>query len=50
LGGAGSQFWNLTSIQDDDSLYPDYDGFRVLKESREAGIIREHSKRMNGKN
>ncbi|KDE32898.1 mannan endo-1,4-beta-mannosidase [Bacillus altitudinis 41KF2b] len=50
LGGAGSQFWILTSIQDDDSLYPDYDGFRVLKESREAGIIREHAKRMNEKN
>ncbi len=50
LGGAGSQFWILTSIQDDDSLYPDYDGFRIIKGSREAALISEHAKRMNEKN
>ncbi|WP_342502611.1 cellulase family glycosylhydrolase [Bacillus sp. FSL H7-0578] len=50
LGGAGSQFWILTSIQDDDSLYPDYDGFRIIKGSREAALISEHAKRMNKKN
>ncbi|MFF4649241.1 cellulase family glycosylhydrolase [Streptomyces sp. NPDC001380] len=28
-GGAGSQFWILTSRVDDGSFYPDYDGYRV---------------------
>lgn len=50
LGGAGSQFWILTSIQDDDSLYPDYDGFRIINGSKEAALISEHAKRMNEKN
>jgi mannan endo-1,4-beta-mannosidase len=28
-GGAGDQFWLLTSRVDDGSFYPDYDGYRV---------------------
>jgi mannan endo-1,4-beta-mannosidase len=28
-GGAGDQFWLLTSRVDDGSYYPDYDGFRI---------------------
>jgi mannan endo-1,4-beta-mannosidase len=28
-GGTGALFWILTGKQDDGSLYPDYDGFRV---------------------
>jgi mannan endo-1,4-beta-mannosidase len=28
-GGTGALFWILTDKQDDGSLYPDYDGFRV---------------------
>ncbi|WP_431683524.1 hypothetical protein [Kitasatospora sp. KL5] len=29
-GGAGDQFWLLTSRVDDGSCYPDYDGHRVM--------------------
>lgn len=29
-GGAGDQFWILTSRVDDGSFYPDYDGYRVV--------------------
>lgn len=29
-GGAGDQFWLLTSRVDDGSWYPDYDGYRVI--------------------
>ncbi|MBR7836436.1 cellulase family glycosylhydrolase, partial [Actinospica durhamensis] len=29
-GGAGDQFWLLTSRVDDGSFYPDYDGYRVI--------------------
>ena len=29
-GGAGDQFWLLTSRVDDGSWYPDYDGFRMI--------------------
>jgi len=28
-GGNGSLFWILTGLQDDGTLYPDYDGFRI---------------------
>jgi mannan endo-1,4-beta-mannosidase len=28
-GGTGALFWILTGFQDDGTLYPDYDGFRV---------------------
>ncbi|MDA1475504.1 cellulase family glycosylhydrolase [Bacillus sp. CLL-3-40] len=47
--GAGSQFWILTGIQDDGTLYPDYDGFRIVYPSSSAAIISEHAKRMNKK-
>ena len=29
-GGAGDQFWLLTSRVDDGSFYPDYDGYRII--------------------
>ena len=29
-GGAGDQFWLLTSRIDDGSFYPDFDGFRII--------------------
>jgi mannan endo-1,4-beta-mannosidase len=29
-GGAGDQFWLLTSRIDDGSFYPDYDGYRII--------------------
>jgi mannan endo-1,4-beta-mannosidase len=29
-GGAGDQFWLLTSRVDDGSYYPDYDGYRII--------------------
>lgn len=47
--GAGSQFWILTGIQDDDTLYPDYDGFRIVYPGSAASIISEHAGRMNEK-
>src|ERR1019366_6106580 len=28
-GGNGALFWILTGLQDDGTLYPDYDGFRI---------------------
>jgi hypothetical protein len=47
--GAGSQFWILTGIQDDGSLYPDYDSFRVNYPSTTATVISNHANVMNGK-
>jgi len=47
--GAGSQFWILTGIQDDNSLYPDYDGFRVIYPSSTATVIQNHAFNMNSK-
>ncbi|WP_179014040.1 cellulose binding domain-containing protein [Paenibacillus sp. 79R4] len=47
--GAGSQFWILTGIQDDNSLYPDYDGFRVIYPSSTATVIQSHALNMNAK-
>jgi len=29
MGGAGDQFWLLTSRIDDGSYYPDFDGYRI---------------------
>lgn len=46
-GGAGDQFWILTGIQDDGSLYPDYDGFRVVPPSTTASILASHAAQMN---
>jgi mannan endo-1,4-beta-mannosidase len=35
-GGAGDQFWLLTSRVDDGSFYPDYDGYRIVWDSDPA--------------
>ncbi|WP_341281879.1 cellulose binding domain-containing protein [Paenibacillus sp. FSL H8-0537] len=48
-GGAGSQFWILTGIQDNDTLYPDYDGFRVVYPSATATLLTNHANVMNAK-
>jgi mannan endo-1,4-beta-mannosidase len=39
-GGAGTQFWLLTSRVDDGSFYPDYDGFRVTWNNDSANATR----------
>ncbi|MFS1512083.1 glycoside hydrolase family 9 protein [Chengkuizengella sp. SCS-71B] len=48
-GGNGSNFWILTGIQDDDSLYPNYDGFRVVFPSDTATLFSNHAALMNEK-
>lgn len=48
-GGAGSQFWILTGIQDDGSLYADYDGFRVVYPGDTASVFSDHAQVMNEK-
>jgi len=48
-GGAGSQFWLLTGINDDGTLYADYDGFRVTYPSALATVISNHAAVMNAK-
>ncbi len=52
-GGAGDQFWLLTSRVDDGSFYPDYDGYRVVWDndpsnatSALAKLLAAHAKRM----
>lgn len=45
-GGAGDNFWILTAEQDDGTLYPDYDGFRVTYPSPLATQLAAHAKRM----
>jgi mannan endo-1,4-beta-mannosidase len=45
-GGAGDQFWLLTGLQDDGTLYPDYDGLRVTYPSATATLLAEHAARM----
>lgn len=52
-GGAGDQFWLLTSRVDDGSFYPDYDGYRVVWEndpsnatSGLAKLLAAHAKEM----
>lgn len=50
-GLAGSMFWILTSKDpsQNDSLYPDYDGFRILNDGGStATILTQHSKKMRG--
>ncbi|MGW4897281.1 glycoside hydrolase 5 family protein [Kitasatospora sp. NPDC004240] len=39
-GGAGDQFWLLTSRVDDGSFYPDYDGHRVMWNDDDANPTR----------
>ncbi len=45
-GGAGDQFWLLTGLQDDGTLYPDYDGLRITHPSATATLLAEHAARM----
>ena len=52
-GGAGDQFWLLTSRVDDGSFYPDYDGYRVMWNSDPANptaalaqLLSAHAKAM----
>lgn len=54
-GGAGDQFWLLTSRVDDGSFYPDYDGFRVIWDDEPANpgastaqLLAAHARRMAG--
>lgn len=42
--GAGDQFWILTGSQDDGTLYPDYDGFRVTYPSPTATVLSDHAR------
>jgi mannan endo-1,4-beta-mannosidase len=43
-GGAGTQFWILTALQDDGTNYPDYDGFRIRYPSDTAALLSRHAK------
>jgi mannan endo-1,4-beta-mannosidase len=49
LNGNGDQFWILTGLQDDGTLYPNYDGFRVTYPSSTATVIAEHEEQMREK-
>ncbi|MEW9699758.1 cellulose binding domain-containing protein [Paenibacillus sp. SI8] len=46
-GGAGDQYWIQTGVQDDGSLYADYDGFRVVYPSSTGAVISNHAQQMN---
>ena len=48
-GGNGDQFWLLTGLQDDGTLYPNYDGFRVTYPSSTADILAAHADQMRDK-
>jgi mannan endo-1,4-beta-mannosidase len=48
-GGNGDQFWILTGLQDDGTLYPNYDGFRVTYPSSTATVLAEHAAGMKAK-
>jgi mannan endo-1,4-beta-mannosidase len=48
-GGNGDQFWILTGLQDDGTLYPNYDGFRVTYPSSTASVLAAHAAQMNAK-
>jgi mannan endo-1,4-beta-mannosidase len=54
-GGAGDQFWLLTSRVDDGSFYPDYDGFRIVWDNdpsnasnSTAQLLSRHARAMRG--
>lgn len=54
-GGTGSMFWLLTGIDtgsgaDEDGLYPDYDGFRIVEGSETANLLSEYAKLFNTSN
>lgn len=44
--GDGDHFWILTGIQDDGTLYPDYDGFRVTTPSSTATLLTQHARQL----
>lgn len=44
--GDGSQFWILTARQDDGTLYPNYDGYRVIYPSSTAALLSRHAAAM----
>lgn len=48
-GAAGNMFWLLTGINDDGSLYPNYDGFRVTYPSDVASVLSSYADLMNAK-
>jgi mannan endo-1,4-beta-mannosidase len=48
-GGNGDQFWILTGLQDDGTLYPNYDGYRVTYPSSTASVISAHAAQMKAK-
>jgi mannan endo-1,4-beta-mannosidase len=48
-GGNGDHFWLLTGLQDDGTLYPNYDGFRVTYPSSTASILAAHAAQMREK-
>ena len=41
--GNGDTFWMLAGLQDDGSLYPDYDGFTVYNPSTTATVLATHA-------
>jgi len=38
-GGAGDMVWMLAGLQDDGTLYPDFDGFTIYRETAPASIL-----------
>lgn len=48
-GGNGDQFWILTGLQDDGTLYPNYDGYRVTNPSSTASVLAAHAAQMKAK-
>jgi mannan endo-1,4-beta-mannosidase len=47
-GGDGWMFWLLTGIQDDGTLYPDFDGYRVTTPSSTATMLASQAALMGG--
>ncbi|MBA2395182.1 MAG: cellulase family glycosylhydrolase [Ktedonobacteraceae bacterium] len=48
-GGGNAQFWLLTGLQDDGTLYPNYDGFLVEYPSSTASLITAEEMKMRAK-
>jgi len=51
-GGDGSMFWILSGIDtgsgaDEDGLYPDYDGFRIVEGSKTANLLADYATLFN---
>ncbi|MEN3358905.1 MAG: mannan endo,4-beta-mannosidase, partial [Mycobacteriales bacterium] len=47
-GGDGWMFWLLTGIQDDGTLYPDFDGYRITTPSSTATMLAAAAAQMGG--